>query len=141
MLEQREWQIFYRLALYLLWRFPEAASDLVAQRLTDRGRFDERGLRHEYALLARKCFSTLDTVDREVVLGWIKEGPNLETFRLKQEERKGRPLSEEDTNRYADLWRRDTLVLFSSGLPDEWQRRYDRFIAELGPAEQLEIAT
>jgi hypothetical protein len=33
-LERRGWWIFYGLALYLLWRFPEAAPLLVAERLT-----------------------------------------------------------------------------------------------------------
>jgi hypothetical protein len=141
MLEQREWQIFHRLALYLLWRFPEAAPDLVSQRLTDRGRFDELGLRHEYALLARSCFATLDTVDKEKILRWIEEGPNLDLFTARYEEREGNSPSEEDANRYADLWQRDRLALFSNGLPEEWERRYDTLIEEYGPAEHPEFAT
>src|SRR5215204_5911338 len=39
MLERRGWQVFDRLALHLLWRFPEAAPDLIAERLIDRRRF------------------------------------------------------------------------------------------------------
>lgn len=135
MLEQRELPIFDRLSLYLLWRFSNVAPDLVAERLTDYRRFDELGLRHEYALLARSCFATLDSVNKEKILSWIEEGPDVEIFRTRYEEREGNAPSEEEAKRYARLWRRDRLALFDCGLPEKWQRRYDQLVEEFGPAE------
>jgi hypothetical protein len=141
MLEERGWKIFHRLALYLLWRFPEAAPELVAERLADRKRFDDTGLRHEYALLAQKCFATLSDEDQERILSWIEEGPNIDLFKTRREAWEGSPPSDEEAARYANLWRRDRLALFSADLPEEWRRRYDELVAEFGPAEHPEFVS
>ncbi len=141
MLERRGWQIFDRLALHLLWRFPEAAPDLVAEWLIDRRRFDDPGLRHEYALLTRKCFATLDASDKQTILGWIEDGPDLEHFRQRHKTFGEGPLTEEEELRYADAWRRDRLTLLGDGLPWRWRRRYQGLVRRLGEAENPEFAS
>lgn len=52
-LEQKGWKVFRRIALHLLRVFPDQAEALVVERLTDRGLFEDVGLRHEYVLLQR----------------------------------------------------------------------------------------
>src|SRR5205085_2487429 len=75
MLEQRPWLIFQRIALHLLRVYPDGVPALIAERLTDRNRFDENGLWHEYVLLARDHFVSLSPENREKILNWIDTGP------------------------------------------------------------------
>jgi hypothetical protein len=140
-LDRRGWQIFDRLALYLLWRFPDAAPDLVAERLTDRRRFGDPGLRHEYALLAQRCFATLSPADKRTILGWIEDGPDPEQLRRDREAFKEEPPTEEEELRYADRWRRDRLALIGDGLPDDWRLRYEDLVRKLGEPEHPEFAS
>jgi hypothetical protein len=140
-LERRGWQIFDRLALYLLWRFSDAAPDLAAERLTDRRRFDDPGLRHEYALLVRKCFAALDASDQQTILGWIDDGPDLERFRIWRTELEEEPPTEQLELQYADRWRRDRLALLGDSLPEDWQLRYEQLVRKLGGAEHPEFAS
>lgn len=139
--ERRGWRIFDRLALHLLWRFPEAAPDLVAERLTDRGRFDDPSSRHEYALLARRCFETLDPAEKQTILGWIDAGPDLGPLRERRKLSGGQPPTEEEELRYSESWRRDRLALLGDGLPEGWRRRYAGLVDELGEPDHPEFVS
>src|SRR5207247_3252389 len=66
-----QWRVFQRMALHLLRVCPDAAPPLIVERLTDRTRFDEPGLWHEYVLLARDHFTHLSPDDQMKILGWI----------------------------------------------------------------------
>ncbi len=140
-LERKGWRIFYRLALHLLWRFPNAAPDLVAERLTDRRRFDDPASRHEYALLARRCFETLDSVAKQTILGWIEAGPDLGRLRERRELSEAEPPTEDEELRYSEVWRRDRLALLGSGLPEGWRRRYAELVKEFGEPDHPEFAS
>ena len=140
-LDSRGWQIFDRLVLHLLWKFPDATPDLVAERLTDRGRFDDPGLRHEYALLAKRCFAALGPTEQRTILGWIDEGPDPEQLRRRSEAFGGEPLTAEEELRYADRWRRDRLALLGEGIPEAWRTRYEELVRKLGEPEHPEFAS
>lgn len=139
-LDRRGWQIFDRLALHLLWRFPDAAPDVVAEKLTHRGRFNDPGSRHEYALLARRCFATLDPGQKRTILGWIEQGPDPELMQRRRQELEELP-TEEQERRYADRWRRDRLALLGDGLPEDWQSRYEELVQKLGQLEHPDFAS
>jgi hypothetical protein len=141
MLEEREWRTFDRLALHLLRRFPDAAPELITERLTDWRRFDDHGLRHEYALLARSNFARLDKEDQAIILSWIEEGPDLEDWKSWREEATAQQLTDEDIARYARVWRRDRLALLGSDLPVEWKERYEVLVEELGSPHHPEFAS
>ena len=138
-LEDRRWRIFHRVALHLLAEFSHHAPELVAQRLTDRARFDDVGLRHEYTVLAQKCFASLSEEDKRKILSWIEEGPDLTKYKAGREAWTGQPPRDEEAGRYARLWRRDHLAPLSGDLPPEWAHFYDELVAELGPAEHPEF--
>jgi hypothetical protein len=141
LLEERRWRTFDRLALHLLRRFPDAASELISERLTDRRRFEDLGLRHEYALLARSCFARLGAQDQAIILAWIEEGPDLEDWKDWREEGTGQRPTDEDAARYASVWRRDRLALLGSDLPAEWKERYEELVEEVGPSDHPEFAS
>lgn len=135
-LEGRQWRIFHRLVLYLLSKFPEAAPELVAERLTNREYFDDFSLRHEYDLLAAASFADLAEGDKETILEWIEEGPEVESFRARYEEHEGESPPDKAVAEYANRWRRERLAPFAEALPEEWQQRYNSWISEYGAPQR-----
>ncbi len=137
--EARRWPIFRRLALYLLRCFPDAAPQLVVERLTDRSWFDAPELHHEYVLLARDFFDRLQDKEQETILGWIAEGPDLEAWKGQREQNTGQRPSDQEAQRYKRAWQRDRLAPLAHALPPHWKRYYDDLVRELGPAEHPEF--
>jgi len=131
-LESRPWRIFHRVALYLLRRFPSADPDLVATHLTNRGLFNNIGVRHEYAVLISEQFGRLTQEQQQVILGWIEQGPDLEKFKESESQLMGKRPSDVEADRYRKIWQRDWLARFKLQLPDEWQHRYQGLVAEYG---------
>lgn len=139
LLEARRWPIFRRIALHLLRCFPDAAPQLVAQRLTDRSRFEDPDLHHEYVLLARDFFGRLREEEQATILGWIAEGPDLERWKDYRERDTGQRPSDQEAQRYKKIWQRDRLAPLAHALPSDWKRYYDELIQEFGPAEHPEF--
>lgn len=136
------WHVFQRLALHLLRMFPDSAGTLVAKRLVSRRRFDEAGLWHEYALLARDRFGNLSKPEQAKILSWIDEGPAPEKFEARGEEHiAGKPPTQQDSERYANAWRLRHLALLREALPPGWRRRYKRLVTELGEPEHPEFVS
>ncbi|MCI0408113.1 MAG: hypothetical protein L0191_06025 [Acidobacteria bacterium] len=136
------WHVFQRITLHLLRIFPDAAPALVAEHLTDPRRFDETGLWHEYALLARDRFRHLSPPDQAKILGWIEEGPDREKFMERaEEELTGRRSTQEDFERFANAWRLKRLARLRDSLPLEWRGRYEELVSQLGEPEHPEFAS
>ncbi len=134
-LEGKGWLVFRRLALHLLRAFPDEAPSLMQDRLTDRSSFDDPGLRHEYNLLLRAAFSRLSPEAQNIILGWISQGPDIESFKLRTKERPGREPSDEEIQIYTKSWRRDRLAPMSGDLSSEWLDVYNELVSELGGPE------
>jgi hypothetical protein len=139
-LENRKWRVFRRIALYLLGLFPEVSADLIAHRLTDKAMFDEGANNHEYVLLMERGFGLLREENKEIILKWIEEGPDLEKFKMPREQWTGKRPSEEDVVRYKKFWQRDRLSWFKTSLTEDWKTRYELLIEELGEPQYPEFA-
>lgn len=140
-LEERPWLIFHRIALHLLRRFPEAAPDLVAARLTDRALFDDPSLRHEYVLLMGERFGALTTGQQQIILDRIQQGPDLQQFKEAQEQWTGKRPTDEDAARYRKIWQRDRLAWLKAHLPADWKQRYEVLAVECGEPEHPEFVS
>lgn len=138
-LEAEGWPVFHRIALHLLRCFPDAAHHLIAERLTDRNRFENTDLHHEYVLLARDCFGRLDKEGQEEILDWIEKGPDLEEWREYWGKATGKIPPDLDEQRYKRVWQRDRLAPLADVLPADWKLYYNELIQELGPAEHPEF--
>ncbi len=139
MLEARGWWIFRRIAIHLLRRFPAAAPDFVAARLTHRALFDEMAVSHEYALLGRECFKFLTPEQQQVILGWIETGPDLGDFKDSREGWMGRRPTDEDEMQYRERWQSNRLAWFKEDLPSFWRQCYDALIAKHREPEHPEF--
>lgn len=126
-LEERKWSIFERLALHLLCVFGDKSPGDVAEKLTDRSRFYDVLIRHEYTMLLKRRFRQLSRSDRHTILGWIDSGPE------------GEPPKDANPQIYRDAWRRNKLSFIAESLPRQWAQRYQTLVAELGKAEHAEF--
>jgi len=140
MLEQRGWPVFRRIALHILREVSDQANDLAVERLTDRSLFDDTSVRHEYALLLRASFARLSEDDRSVILGWIERGPDISKRYLGSEHNAGGRPSDEEVQRYREIWQRDRLAWIGpENLSLPWQQRYAALVAKYGEPEHPEF--
>ena len=131
-LENYNWRIFHRIALYLLRKFPDAAPDLIVERLVDCQRYNDSGFKedYEYVLLLKERFAYLAPDDRQKILSCIEEGFDL---------RKLSQSSQEYRDLYLKHWQRNKLAPISEHLSSEWQKRYKDLVDELGKPKFREL--
>lgn len=127
-LESPKWPVFRRIALHVLRRFPDKASELVSARLTDRSLFDDRNLRYEFGVLLREQFNSLAPEQQQLILGWLEEGPDLS--------RVGPDAPPEERERIKKRWQLRWLAYIKEELPEDWKQRYENLVAELGKTEE-----
>src|SRR4030081_3506867 len=68
----REWPVFVRIGLHLVRQFPEDAPGFAAAMLSERGYLTDPHYSRRYPQLA-----PLDEGQREQLLAWVSEGPDL----------------------------------------------------------------
>lgn len=139
-LESRRWKVFRRMALHILRVFPDQGEALAAARLTDRSLFEDVGLRHEYVLLLRARFPHLTPEEQTKILGWIEDGPDVDQWKQWRESETGKVPSEEEVNRYREIWQRNWLAQIGpDNLPAEWRRRYQELTQKYGEPDHSEL--
>jgi len=141
MLEQHQWNIFKRIALYLLRTFPDAGSAqrLIEERLSDSAQFDNADSRHEYALLLKEQFPRLGQESRAKILSFVEQPVDAEHYNRGFEKAYGRAATEEDVGEYVNRKRLRWLSLIADALPSDWKAQYDALVATYGPAEHPEF--
>jgi hypothetical protein len=138
----KSWWIFRRIALHLLRLFPDSAADLVRERLLDRVLFNSVEIRHEYFLLEKKCFGRLEIAEREVLLGWIDQGPTYTSARLRKWEKfTGKRLTAEDKAGIVRQWMRDHLAPLEAHLEGKWKDIYAELLSEEGQPQHPEFTS
>jgi hypothetical protein len=141
LLERRRWLVFNRMALHLLRFSPDHAGNLIADRVTDKANFEERGLWHEYILLTRDHFNDLTEEQRYQILGWIDEGLGLDIVKKHREEWDGVRLTEEEAEKSENFRKLKLLKPLRDVLPKDWRKRYDEWVKETAEPEHAEYTT
>lgn len=132
--------LFERVALQVL-AATQHGEDLVVQRLSDRDRFDDHRIRHEYANLLRARFRDVDDETRAVVIGWIESGPDLDWYRERRLEVDGVEPPEDEVQRYAEIWRRDRFSYVADSLDGELADRYRGLVEDYGEPDHPDFIT
>lgn len=140
-LEGRGWDIFRRIALHLLRRFPhlEEAGPLIAERLVSEERLRNIGEQHEYALLLRDQFHQLKEEQRAKILETIDTGFDAEGYMKGFEAFHKRIPTEEDVAAARDHWRLRRLSFIADSLPMKWKKQYEALVAAHGAPEHAEF--
>jgi hypothetical protein len=129
-LESHPWLIFKRLSFYILRTHP--LRDLIVERLLMRSNFEQRGLRQDYSTLAKENFHLLEPDQRNQILGWIDEGPDVEQVKKAAEKWTCQALSDEQAKAEVIQMKLSKLRPFREVLPEPWQKRYEEWSATLG---------
>jgi hypothetical protein len=132
-IESYNWRIFQRMALHLIRQFPDAAPDLVVERLTDHQRFSDSDWNedYEYVVLLKERFTYLAPEEQQKILTCIAEGFDLNKLFVS---------SQEYRDSYLKRWQRNKLTPISEYLSSEWQQRYKDLVDELGKPKFRELA-
>ncbi len=132
-LEKRHRLVFRRIAIHLVRVHPDGVQDLIANYLTDRKRFDDVGLWHEYATLLKSHFGGLSLDNQGRILQWIDEGPPHD------ETSTGARRSREELEAYAKHWRLRRFAMIPDALRGKWADRYSALVSELGKPDHPEF--
>ncbi|MEQ8832829.1 MAG: hypothetical protein RIB67_00130 [Miltoncostaeaceae bacterium] len=132
-LERPGWDILQRLALRLIAQCDHRAVDLARPRLTNPSLFGNPRIEAEYAELAERFGSDLETGELAAVLDWVKNGPpNLSQWAEREKGETGEDPATESVDAHAWAWRLRRLLPFREVLPAEWSEQFDEWERRLG---------
>lgn len=138
-LEQRS-TTHRRIALHVLAN-TEHGTELAAERIADRGLFDDHRLRHEYADLLRSRFGHIGESAQSEVVTWIESGPDVDWYTERRIDRDGTEPSADDVQRYADTWRRDRYCYIADFLGGSSADRYQDLVQAYGEPEHPDFTS
>ncbi len=141
--ESLSWSIFNRIALHILRVNPNSSTELVRIHLLEKEVFENTDLHHEYWLLARDKFDSLNGEEQQSVIDWrlSDEEEDLNRFRARYIETKSQPPTKEEESAFRHAWLRTELALISGYLPLELKKRYDKAVASVGEADHPDFLT
>lgn len=134
-LAARKWLVFQRIAIHLVRSFAGTQSPHLIAFCTNKNLFDEVTVRHEYTLLLQERIMDIPTESIDVVFNWIKDGPDLVLWKEEEAKWAEKHPTEDDANKYKDLWQRERLAWFQEQIPDRWRAHFSDLIKSY-PAPQ-----
>ncbi len=120
-LENFEWNIFRRIALYLLQIVESAPIELIEERLVNDKLFNDSGVHHEYFHLLKKRFGDLTQEGQEAILKWIDSGNG---FAEKDD------LVDGKKQQHFRYWQYRRLIPVKNHLSDKWKTRFEELKQE-----------
>ncbi len=131
-LEAKEWDVFRRLALHVLRRFPTAGLALAKERILDEEAVEDVGVFHEYWLLAGVIFPRLESVEQERLLAMLDDKLATEEAEANKEPT---PEAKDEARERARHWLYRRLTLLGRALPRKRVDQLQRLAEEFGPIE------
>jgi hypothetical protein len=133
------WDIFTRIWLHLIRKFPALAGERVERALTDKRFFAGHEFKYEYFCLIHERFTSLKDESKQQILGWIDAGPDEEVMKLYACDWNGNPVGQDLIDRRVRAWKRDKLHAIRNSISNSWRKRYDDLITELGEPQHAEF--
>jgi len=130
LLEKHKWRVFKRIAIYLLSIYPEKVSKFVGARLTDRALFDDPGIRGEYTLLLKNGSGVLSFEQKQIILGWVEKGFDVEEDKENYKRLKGKYPNNEETELALKQWRRYWLDRCDDKIFEAWEKEHEELVAD-----------
>lgn len=136
---QDRFEIFRRLGLHLLQRFPGRFSALVSSELLKEENIDSLGMHHEYFMLLKGGFAHLTEYDQQQVLERILAGPS-EQKKAKIADRANGDNADppEYVEDFGKRWIRDRLWMIKDHLLSEPARELKQLLFEVGDVDHPE---
>jgi hypothetical protein len=133
-LEERPWHVFRRIALHLLRLFPDAAPELIVERLLDVTLLNAIWCQNEYLGMLRDRFSFLCMHERDGWLAMIEAGPRIQKGSESIDEE-----GDEEVAGKARRWRRKRLAAIADQLPADWRERHAEWVEGLEATDNFRV--
>ncbi len=130
-LENIRWNIFTRIALYILQVVDPVPKALIEERLVNEDMFDDTSLHHEYFHLLKKRFPELSQNGQDQILTWIDAATRKKEYLAKNET----DLTEEQKQRRLRYWQYRKLIAIKEHLPADWKERFKKLKQEFHEPE------
>jgi len=126
-------EIFRRLGLHVIQRFPQKFQSLVETELLQGDNIDDVGIHHEYFMLLREGYSHLSTAGREELLKRILSGPtDQKKADVAEWAGKDETNVSEYVGSYSRRWVRDRLWMIREHLAGRAKEELDRLLSQSG---------
>ncbi len=138
-LRKYKWTIFKRIELYFLSEWDAPPAEDIRSRLSDRAFFEEDDIKREYKILAEKHCRLLTPDEKNVIIGWLEAGVDLERYRTSFNTWHGRLPTPEEEHQHVGYWQLSRSYPFKDALTGTaWEKKLTDLIAEFGEPEEEE---
>jgi hypothetical protein len=135
----RNWDIFTRIWLHLLRKFPSLAGDRIRHALTNRRFFSDHEFTHEYFHLAQEQFGSLSDEAKHKILEWIDGGPDEELLRVYSHDWDGNPVGSDIVEKRIKAWKVKKLEPLKEVLDKSKRELYATLVAEVGEPSHADL--
>jgi hypothetical protein len=136
---QDRFEIFRRLGLHLLQRFPGRFRQLVSAELLKPENIDDVGVHHEYFMLLQEGYAHLDGGNQHKLLQRILSGPTEDKrAEIAEWANKNNADRGEYIENYSKRWTRDRLWMIRDHLSAETKEELQRLLSEIGEVDHPE---
>ncbi len=132
-----EYPIFRRLELHTFRLFPEFCADRIIEVFSSKELFHNARVFHEYVLLLESQFPGLPAEIQKLILGWIEEGPKLDSGSPKNQSK--RDLTPGKIERRKELWQLRCLRPLRDFLQGNWKKWYHDLTAKFPEPEPYDF--
>jgi len=140
-LNEYEWTIFKRLAIYLDVKFPDFDLEMTRQLLANTDLYESSRTRNEHSLLLDSAFGLVGEEVQNTILNWIENGADLQDYINRYMEHKGIQPSNEEIEDYKIHWKKTRLHLIRNHLEGKKLAEYHALIEEKGEPDHPEYSS
>ena len=126
--EEFKWKIYLRFKLYILNKFGDSILDFVSDTLTNQKLFNDHTIQHEFVLLIKSFFIKIPKDKQNLILNWIKKGPNLKKIKKNIQEWEGKQSIDEELIIDKEKWQLNRLAWIRDSLNDTWQDYFSKLV-------------
>lgn len=134
-----KYTIYQRIQLFLLARYASQAPTLACGAMLNKKMFEDYHVRHEYALLANKAITLLNSEQQGQWYKWIEDGPDMSNFDDSFRESMKREPTVSDRQARIDYWKFEKLHWIRGHLQGDHKTFYERMLKEQGEPELADL--
>ena len=139
--EKFKWKIYLRFRIYILSKFGDCALDIVGDILINKKLFNDYTIQHEFVLLIGSFFPKIPRDKQNLILNWIKKGPDLEKIKKNIQEQGGNQPTEEELVKNKEKWQLKRMAWIKDSLNDTWKDYFYKLIKKYGEPEHPDFTS
>lgn len=138
-LRQYKWAVFKRIELHFLAELDSPPAEEVRAHLLDNEFFEEGEIRREYNNLAEKHGGLLTEAQKQILIGWIEAGRDIDRYRDSMNKWEGKLPTPEQERKYVAYWQMERAYPFKYALAGTpWEQNLQKLVDEFGEPEKEE---